>query len=628
MNNPLNLEWHVDGQPRRYRLWAFDITHGGGGSEVRAADEFRIQITNGPATSAQIDAGGATDLLVGYSRDRDAIVAYDRRWLENWTHKKETTGSGGSPSVQVKEADIQAGHDKGVHHLTKNAGFGAADIVTLSPAMLPVYLANHQSLLGGTMSAAEAQSVTPQSPGSTVVDYCLSQGFPFEPDLLARYLAAVLTKPLVILAGISGTGKSKLAELVAEFYSSGAGTGDQATGTPAVGDAFVFVPSRGEPDPSRFALVAVRPDWIDNQSILGFVNPITSKYESTQALDLILRAHAALDAASDKAAAPRHFMLLDEMNLARVEHYFSDWLACTESRRYRPDGTVKQQPVPLHRSSETLMTTLQRPGGSPETVEVPSSLALPTNLVVTGTVNVDETTYGFSPKVLDRAMVLEFDEVNLDRLRNKGTEIAVGGYRLPDTLPAFRLPTPEDYKNLPEEAHKHISAINSILEVARLHLGYRAANEIALFMHFYNGMLPPVDTDAGWLRALDAAILQKVLPACLAIAPNLRSRWRDSACICAISRLYQMTQVSPHSTVRHRRPYRKRTGAQWRCSMRCEISASCHSSNDARVLLSASQGPGQADQSLRGRDYHVGRTDRVRSVFPRFTEYTSHAADR
>jgi len=219
-----------------------------------------------------------------------------------------------------------------------------------------------------------------------------------------------------------------------------------------------------------------------------------------------------LDVASDKAVAPRHFMLLDEMNLARVEHYFSDWLACTESRRYRPDGTVKQQPVPLHRTSETLMTTLQRPGGSPETVEVPSSLALPTNLVVTGTVNVDETTYGFSPKVLDRAMVLEFDEVNLDRLRNGGTEIAVGGYRLPDTLPAFRIPTPEDYKNLPEEAHKHISAINSILEVARLHLGYRAANEIALFMHFYNEMLPPVGTDASWLRALDAAILQKVLP--------------------------------------------------------------------------------------------------------------------
>jgi hypothetical protein len=96
VTNPLRVEWRMEGQVRRYRLWAFDITHGGGGgSEVRAADEFRIQITNGPASTAAFDSEHARDLLVGYSRDRDAIVAYDRRWLENWTQKKEATGSGG-----------------------------------------------------------------------------------------------------------------------------------------------------------------------------------------------------------------------------------------------------------------------------------------------------------------------------------------------------------------------------------------------------------------------------------------------------------------------------------------------------------------------------------------------------
>ena len=130
-----SFEWHIDGQVRHFRLWAFDITHGGGGPTVRAADEFRIQITNGPAKLTDFDIEGAVNLLIGYSRDRDAIVAYDRRWLENWTKK-----GGGSPSVQVKEADIQAGHDKGTHHLTKSAGFGVADIVTMSPMMLPAYL--------------------------------------------------------------------------------------------------------------------------------------------------------------------------------------------------------------------------------------------------------------------------------------------------------------------------------------------------------------------------------------------------------------------------------------------------------------------------------------------------------
>jgi hypothetical protein len=511
--NPVRLEWHVDGQIRRYRLWAFDITHGGGGSEVRAADEFRIQITNGPAAVADFNSGGATDLLVGYSRDRDAIVAYDRRWLEGWSQKKETTGSGGSPSVQVKEADIQAGHDKGIHHLTKNSStFGQVDIITMSPAMLPAYLLNHDAVLRGTMTGEDAQAQAPQPTGTSVVDYCRSQGFPFEPDLIARYLAAALTKPLVILAGVSGTGKSKLAELVAEFYSADRGPSSAAPSTPAPGNSFVFVPARGAPNLDRFALVAVRPDWIDNQSILGFVNPITNQYESTQALDLVLRAHTALDAAPDKAAAPRFFMLLDEMNLARVEHYFSDWLACTESRRYLPNGIVSQQPVPLHRMGETLKTVLQRSDGSTEDMEVPPSLPLPTNLIVTGTVNVDETTYGFSPKVLDRAMVLEFDEVDLERLRSGGRDVATGGYRLPDNLLSFRLPRGSDYERLPEATHRHIVAINDILESARLHLGYRAANEMALFMALYNDMLPLNAEDLDWLRALDAAVLQKVLP--------------------------------------------------------------------------------------------------------------------
>ncbi|HLZ83493.1 MAG TPA: hypothetical protein VKQ54_07980 [Caulobacteraceae bacterium] len=509
--NPLRLEWHVDGQVRRYRIWAFDVTHGGGGAAVRAADEFRIQITNGPAKTADLDTGGATDLLVGYSRDRDAIVAYDRRWLERWTNKLETAGSGGSPSVQVRSADIQAGHDKGVYHLTKTAGFGEADVVTMSPSLFPAFLLNHDPVLRGTMTAAQAEGATPTPASMTVCDYCAAQGFPFEPDLVARYLAATLTKPLVILAGVSGTGKSKLAELVAEFYSADLSSGSSDV-VPVTGPQFVFTPKGGAPNPDRFALVAVRPDWIDNQSVLGFVNPITNEYESTQALDLILSADAAWKAVPAKDQAPRYFMLLDEMNLARVEYYFSDWLACTESRRYRPDKSITQQPVPLHRMGAALKTKIAKADGTSVEMDVPSMLALPTNLIVTGTVNVDETTYGFSPKVLDRAMVLEFDEVDLDRLRTGPGKTSTAGYKFPDQLPPFRIPTPEDYAKLPGAAHGHLRSINRILEEARLHFGYRAANEIGLFMALYNDMLPADAADVDWLRALDAALLQKVLP--------------------------------------------------------------------------------------------------------------------
>ena len=429
--NPILIEWNVDGKTLRYRLWAFEISHGGGGPTVRAADEFRIQITNGPSSKTDLDKGGVQDLLIGYSRDRDAIVAYDRRWLERWIDST-SGGSRASPSVQVKDADIQAGHDNGIHHFTKSTNFGEGHIVTMSPALLPTYLLHNNSVLQGTMSATQAQSTTPNPAGTTIVEYCRSRGFYFEQALLARYIAALLTKPFVILAGVSGTGKSKLAELVAEFYSASAAKGPLTTKAPAVGSRFAFASPKSEPDPSRFALVAVRPDWIDNQSILGFVNPITEHYESTQALDLILRAKKVHEAATDKKAAPRYFMLLDEMNLARIEHYFSDWLSCTESRREIGDGSIIQHPVALHRSEKPMEARLFEPDGSFTNVPVPPSLALPTNLVVTGTVNVDETTYGFSPKVLDRSMVIEFDDVDLNELRG-----ASGG----STGEAFRFPT-------------------------------------------------------------------------------------------------------------------------------------------------------------------------------------------
>lgn len=514
--NPIIVKWAVGGRTMSFRLWVFEITHGGGGATVRAADEFRIQITRGPTTRAALDENGHHDLLLGYSPGRDTIVAYDRRWLEEWTKKMENDRVAGSPSVQVKEADIIKGKEDGSHHLTKSAAFGVAHIVTLDPRMLPAYLLNHHKVLHGEMNAVAAQATVP-STAVDVVAYCKSRGFAFPPELLARYVAAFLTKPFVILAGVSGTGKSKMAELVAEYYSQVASpqstTALNTAPAAATGSAYVFAAPPGT-DKSRFALIAVRPDWIDNQSVLGFVNPITQSYESTQALDLILRASAAQAASHGAADTPRYFMLLDEMNLAKVEHYFSDWLAASESRRYVGGDSIAQQSIPLHRSTASLTAHIGASGLSAATsVSVPQDLVLPTNLVVTGTVNVDESTYGISPKVLDRAMVIEFDEVDLSQLRGQAGSLAAETFRLPTALPAFGLATTTDYRSLPEATHEHLKAINEILEQARLHFGYRSATEMARFMTIYKSFLPALaHTEEEWLRALDVAVLQKLLP--------------------------------------------------------------------------------------------------------------------
>jgi hypothetical protein len=159
-----------------------------------------------------------------------------------------------------------------------------------------------------------------------------------------------------------------------------------------------------------------------------------------------------------------------------------------------------------------MQATLTTSTGGTKTYDIPASLQLPTNVVVTGTVNVDETTHGFSPKVLDRAMVIEFDEVDLDRLRAGHTAASANDYRLPDELAPFRLATREDFAALPAVVHERLKIVNGLLEGARLHFGYRAANEIALFMTFYNAMLPTSVPDPDWDRALDVAVLQKVLP--------------------------------------------------------------------------------------------------------------------
>lgn len=172
---------------------------------------------------------------------------------------------------------------------------------------------------------------------------------------LRRYHVALSVRGFVILAGISGTGKTWLTKAYAD----------------AIGAAYRLVP--------------VAPNWMANEDLLGFYNPLVTSgeaYQDTAASQFIRDAAREFAAAEAEERTPRPFhLVLDEMNLARVEHYFAKFLSALEVRE-RGDEAV----IELHKTDHVALTP---------------------NLVVIGTVNVDETTHGFSDKVYDRAQLLE-----------------------------------------------------------------------------------------------------------------------------------------------------------------------------------------------------------------------------
>lgn len=308
-------------------------------------------------------------------------------------------------------------------------------------------------------------------------------GFVAEAKLPEAFLQSLIAKPFVILTGNSGTGKTKIAELLAGWL--------------------------GGADEGGHALVAVGADWTDNRNIVGFVNYLrpggpdkTPVYQSTRVLDLLLRA----------AAAPSQpfFLILDEMNLSHVERYFADFLSALESKSGMLD---------LHSEGEEGSRLPAEPGGEPL---VPRQLRLPPNLFVVGTVNVDETTYMFSPKVLDRANVLEF------RVPEGAVGSFFGGTTGNLDVPAAPAGTAARFLSLAKQAQKDelpdpakeddrkaiVDALNSvhgIMQDARLEFGFRTMSEIRRYVRVDYALADNQDRWK-WMDALDAQFVQKVLP--------------------------------------------------------------------------------------------------------------------
>ena len=200
-----------------------------------------------------------------------------------------------------------------------------------------------------------------------------------------------------------------------------------------------------------------------------------------------------------------HFVILDEMNLAKVEYYFSDFLSILESRTGdQPEG-------------ETLILHDQGTGVETENeMEIPNRLKIPSNVFFTGTVNIDETTYMFSPKVLDRANVIEFNEVDLPGFSDKQSSGDAFRLKNPDVRGLFQdeehqpFCTKTDYDSYSTllKASNPLAKLFQILKTHHLHFGYRVINEVSRFVVLAEQQVDNFDLS----DALDIQFLQKILP--------------------------------------------------------------------------------------------------------------------
>ena len=258
--------------------------------------------------------------------------------------------------------------------------------------------------------------------------------------------------------------------------------------------------------PQRNTLfVPVRTDWRDSKSLLGYYNPLTGGYEWTPFLRFLLRVVRSYQAGDDLA----WFVILDEMNLARVEYYFADLLSVLESGR-DADGWT-QEPLRIVYPEEA--------GGELP----PRTMHLPPNLYIVGTVNVDETTYTFSPKVLDRAFTLELTDADFShyppttshletkQLTNQARAALLAALSREGTFAIIDKYAIAAYVEKHPEARGRLQALNERLRPYNLHFGYRVFDEIVAFLILaeQNGLYQPL---GGSHAALDAAVLMKVLP--------------------------------------------------------------------------------------------------------------------
>ena len=294
----------------------------------------------------------------------------------------------------------------------------------------------------------------------------------------------------------------------------------------------------------RYEIIPVGANWTDNRNILGYENIITNTYHTTPALELILRAKEDLK--------HPYFLILDEMNLSHVERYFADFLSAIESEEpitlYQTKGNDEfieeenndeSEHCIRHDGCHTIQNEVKEyyitingiSNEVPKKLTIPQKLTIPPNLYIIGTVNVDETTYMFSPKVLDRANVLEFETYSINKYMSHANDaeqndiepeydITLEDFSLNPTFDeninnTFRKMNIDDLKAILNDdiwssLSDELTKFQLVLKESNFDFGFRVTNEILRYIvtsYYYRN-----DEEFNWEDVFDNQIKQKILP--------------------------------------------------------------------------------------------------------------------
>lgn len=357
-------------------------------------------------------------------------------------------------------------------------------------------------------------------------------------------ITALRTKPFLLLTGISGTGKSqKVQEL-----------------------AFMSCPNELKEEnsttPGNYCLVEVKPNWHDSTELLGYYSALSSRYELT---DFIRFTYTALM----NPDIP-FFLCLDEMNLAPVEQYFAEYLSVLETRKKVGDKIMTQPLLTKDKFSNCSLRKRElkqregyttdgdeyeeKPLYSPEDAEIIAylkynGLTLPSNLLVIGTVNMDDTTHQFSRKVIDRAFTIEmnggkmedmFSEESRNNLEYRDEPLPLSAFKS-EFVRTYDVLEDDHFSKYAETIKKRIpellgnsdgtadeNSINGILNNTPFRVSYRVQNELVLYLSVLieNAGFPD-DIEPLIEEATLAILMEKVLPRIQGEQKQLETKGKD-----------------------------------------------------------------------------------------------------